>query len=236
MATHFLADVHLTGDDDASATRLREYCRGPALAADSVYFLGDLFDVWIGDDGSLGQHRRTIEAIGELARSGTAVYFMRGNRDFAVGDEFFAASGAALLDDPWVGVIEGVQTLLSHGDLFCTNDEAQQRFRARYTDPRWRQRMLRVPLTIRRLAARHARWRSSRRAPRIDDSVLDVDPTTLNQLASNANATRVIHGHTHRPADDQLGGVNRHVLSDWHPDYGEYLLVSGSNVERHKLR
>src|SRR5699024_10835813 len=100
VATHFLADLHLQDDRGQLARKLHADLAAPAHQAAAGYVLGDLFDVWIGDDGSLPQHRATINAFAALAAAGTRVYFMRGNRDFAVGEDFFRASGMRLLPDP----------------------------------------------------------------------------------------------------------------------------------------
>jgi Uncharacterized protein conserved in bacteria len=127
MATHLLADVHLTGADDPNAARLSAYLDGPAREAEAVYVLGDLFDVWIGDDGSLPEHAAVIDRFAALARTDVPLYFIRGNRDFAVGEAFVAASHMQILDDPIVVDLHGTPTLLSHGDVFCTDDTAHQK-------------------------------------------------------------------------------------------------------------
>ncbi|NNC22826.1 UDP-2,3-diacylglucosamine diphosphatase [Salinisphaera sp. USBA-960] len=232
MSTHLLADVHLTGDDEPCAKHLRDYCRGAARDADAVYLLGDLFDLWLGDDACFEQHRHTIDALGELSKAGVAVYFMRGNRDFLVGQRFFATSGATLLDDPWFGPIEGVATLLTHGDSLCTNDPSQQRFRAQYNNPYWRAAILRLPLRVRRYIAKRIQNHSTHHKHRHNSRDLDVASEAISKSAADTGATRVIHGHTHRPSDDHVGGVDRHVLAAWSSAFGEYLSIDGDTVTR----
>jgi UDP-2,3-diacylglucosamine hydrolase len=236
VAVHLLADVHLTGDDDPNTERLIRYLDGPARAAEAVYVLGDLFDVWVGDDGSLPVHARVIDRFAALARSGVALYFMRGNRDFAVGEAFVAASHMQILDDPLVVDLQGTPTLLSHGDIFCTEDTAHQAFRARYTDPRWRARMLKIPLWLRRRIARRARKRSMRGKASKPAHIMDVNADAVRQGLQTHGVSRLIHGHTHRPDSHRFdidGQVcERIVLADWRPERAEVLVANGHSIER----
>ena len=239
MATHFIADLHLQGDDDVNAHRLAAYLAGAARAADALYVLGDLFDVWIGDDGSLPRHRATLAAFAELTAAGVPVAFMRGNRDFAVGAAFAEATGLRILDDPTVVDLYGTPTLLTHGDGLCTDDHAHQAFRAKYNDPAWRARMLRIPLWLRRLIAVRARRRSAAGKARKAARIMDVNADAVVEAMRRHGVARLIHGHTHRPAshhvdlDGEAG--TRHVIADWRADQAEVLTVDAGGVHRHSL-
>lgn len=231
-STHFIADLHLDNDHEPAARRLAAYLAGPARTADALYVLGDLFEVWIGDDGSLAGHRGTVDALAGLADHGVPVYFQRGNRDFAVGKAFAAASGLTVLDDPVVVDLYGTPTLLTHGDLLCSDDLAQQRFRARYSNPRWRARMLALPVWLRRLIARRARQRSAAGKQHKAADIMDVNRDTVADLARQHGVSRVIHGHTHRPADHVDPGLARHVIADWRPDQAEVLIATADGMAR----
>ena len=84
-------------------------CR--STSADALFILGDLFEVWVGDD-CLNQPG-SFEAQCALAIARAAarmpVYIMHGNRDFLMGAGLMAACGATLLDDPavldWAGAL-----------------------------------------------------------------------------------------------------------------------------------
>lgn len=235
MATHFLADLHLNDAREPFARLLQQYLAGPARAAEAVYVLGDLFEVWIGDDGSLPRHRATIDSFAALAGSGVPLYFMRGNRDFAVGDAFVAATGMQLLDDPCTIDLYGVPTLLSHGDLFCTDDVDHQAFRARYLDPAWRERKLRLPLWSRQLLAIWARRKSRRGKARKPQHIMDVNEETVARVMAEHGVRQLIHGHTHRPAthDYDAAGTQRRriVLPDWRPGQTGVLSVSEAGFD-----
>lgn len=240
--THFLADLHLTDDSEPAAQRLAAYLAGPALQADAVYILGDLFEVWVGDDGSIADHRHILACFAELVyRHDTPVYFMRGNRDFGVGSHFEETSGMQIIPDPLVIDLYGCPSLLTHGDSLCTDDSRHQAFRAKYTDPNWRARMLKLPLWLRRCLARRARQRSQRHKARQSAAIMDVNDQTVRWIFNQYQVNRIIHGHTHRPADHSLIVSSdeaprwRLVLADWRPEQHEYLCVSPTGVTRHSI-
>lgn len=234
--THFIADLHLASDRGPAARRLIDYLAGPARDAGALYVLGDLFDVWIGDDGSLPVHRATLACFADLVATGVPVYFMRGNRDFAVGRAFEQTSGMRIIDDPSIIDLHGTPTLLSHGDSLCTDDTAHQAFRAKYTDPRWRARMRRIPLWLRRLLAKRARRRSMAGKTQKSAAIMDVNARAVRENLRYYGVRRMIHGHTHRPADHALDvdgePAERIVLADWRPDQAEYLSVDSRGARR----
>lgn len=234
-ATHFIADLHLVDDREPAARRLAAYLAGPARAAAALYVLGDLFDVWIGDDGSVPRHARTLDAFAALADTGVPLYFMRGNRDFAVGTAFEQRSRLQIIDDPTTVDLYGIPTLLAHGDVFCSDDVAHQAFRAKYTDARWRHRRLALPLWLRRTVARRARRRSAASKQTKPAHIMDVNAQTVSDMAAEHGVTRIIHGHTHRPTDHIDRSPARHVLADWRDDLAEVMIVDDQGVHRRRL-
>lgn len=239
MATHVIADLHLRDAQDANAGRLTRYLAGAARDADALYVLGDLFDVWIGDDGSMPVHRTVLKAFAALADSGVPLYFMRGNRDFAVGRDFAAATRMQILEDPCVVDLQGTPTLLSHGDMLCSDDTEHQAFRARYTDARWRARMLRIPLPLRRLIARRARRKSTAGKAVKQAHIMDVNTDTVVATMRETGVRRLIHGHTHRPATHHFkidsAPAERHVIADWRADQAEVMCVTPRRIDRLSL-
>lgn len=239
MALHFIADLHLEPRRPALTGVMQRYLAGPAREAEALYILGDLFEYWVGDDGGLRTHADTVASIRRLADQGVPVYFMRGNRDFAVGGAFAEAAGLTLLDDPAILILDGRRVLLSHGDRLCTDDLAHQRFRARYTDPDWLNRVLALSLWQRQWIARYARWRSRLRGRRGNPEIMDVNRHTVRAFMAEQETRLLIHGHTHRPADHQLTvdgePAHRLVLADWRGDRGEVLILDGAGWERRPL-
>jgi UDP-2,3-diacylglucosamine hydrolase len=232
-AALFISDLHLSGERPAINERFFEVLRTQAARAAALYVLGDLFEYWIGDDeldAADGDPlaRRVAEALGELSRSGVSVAFMHGNRDFLVGQRFSEASGARLLADPSVEEIGGVRTLLMHGDTLCTDDHDYQAWRRTARSRDWQQAFLTKTLPERRAALQALREKSKEVVGAKPAEIMDVNDTAVREALRTHNLTRLVHGHTHRPARHALEvdgrRCERWVLPDWY-ESGGYLAV-----------
>ena len=235
----FLSDLHLAPDRPQATAAFHAFCAGPARAATAVYILGDLFDAWIGDDQLVDRFPATIAtSLRALVQSGVPVYVARGNRDFLLGDRFAAETGAMLLPERQLVEIAGKPALLSHGDELCTGDIAYQQYRARIREPATQRRLLSLPLFVRRLIARWLRRKSRNETSLKPESIMDVDDATVAQTFRDYDVTRMIHGHTHRPATHRVDvdgrPCERIVLADWR-DRGEYLEVAGGAAVRREI-
>jgi UDP-2,3-diacylglucosamine hydrolase len=213
-AIDLLSDLHLAENTprvfEAWAAHLRH------TDADAVFILGDLFEVWIGDDmAERGFEARCVEVLREAAAKKT-VGFMAGNRDFLVGDAMLGASGVLRLADPTVVVAFGERVLLSHGDALCIDDVPYQRYRAVVRRPALQRVFGALPYAARSAIGRALRQRSGRRGPREPGGFIDVDAEAALAWMRGADAPTLVHGHTHAPASHDLApGEVRHVLSDW---------------------
>jgi UDP-2,3-diacylglucosamine hydrolase len=222
QAVDFISDLHLHPAEPLTLEALRRYlARPPALRADALFILGDLFEVWVGDDaldvpGSFGA--RCAELLLEHSRD-TAIFFLCGNRDFLVGPRALQACGMQGLADPAVLAFQGQHWLLSHGDALCLDDKEYLAFRDMVRSDDWQTAFLAQPLSQREAVARDLRERSeSRKRSLSHDPALwaDVDTAEARRWLQRAGARTLIHGHTHRPAAHDLGdGLQRVVLSDW---------------------
>jgi UDP-2,3-diacylglucosamine hydrolase len=191
--------------------------------------MGDLFDAWLGDEQCADPFGRGIvAAMRGITDAGVPVYVARGNRDFLLGDAFTAATGATLLPEQTLVDLGGTNTLLTHGDEFCTDDVDYQRYRRLMRDPRHQRRLLRLPYFIRRWIAKWLRRKSRAATARKPESILDVNAGAIDAAFRRFGVARMIHGHTHRPArhTSLVDGVERErvVLADW-DDRGHYLEV-----------
>jgi UDP-2,3-diacylglucosamine hydrolase len=214
----FISDLHLAEDTPQTFDAFASYLR--QTRADAVFILGDLFEVWVGDDARHeGFEAQCAEVLCE-ASTRCALGFMVGNRDFLVGADMLKACGVLALADPTVMLAFGERIMLTHGDALCMADVAYQRFRAVVRNPAWRRDFLARPLAERRRLARDVRDESERRKlEQLAGRDADIDFATAVRWMHEAGTTVLIHGHTHRPGTDGLApGFLRHVLSDWDLD------------------
>ena len=220
---HLLSDLHLAPGDGLTR-RFVEYMAGAGRDASVIFILGDLFNVWLGDDLSMPEHGAAIDAISGAVDAGVQVHVMHGNRDFLLGPIFESATGATLISDPWVGELAGIVTLLTHGDRYCTQDRSYQAFRSVVRSRAVQRGFYGMPQRWRVGLATRLRQGSRQATPGKPLQITDLDSRALYQAVRDAQASRVIHGHSHRPAVHRVGKgkqmIERHVLEDWRTDTG----------------
>lgn len=235
----FFSDLHLQASEPATLAALAQYlAHSPA---DAVFILGDLFEVWVGDDSLAEAGSFEAQACALLAQAAAqrTLFFLHGNRDFLAGSGFAQASGMALLADPTVLTFAGARWLLSHGDALCLDDAPYQRFRSLARSSAWQQPFLAQPLAARRAQARGIRAQSEARK-QSGLPYADVDTAAACAWLQAAQAPALIHGHTHQPAAHALGaGLTRYVLSDWdlaaQPPRADLLRLTAAGLQRISL-
>lgn len=256
QAVDFISDLHLQAADLATFDTWRRFLQQPVhQRADALCILGDLFEVWVGDDvlhatsptsPQAEEDHRFWRDCAEALRAysqHTPVFFMHGNRDFLLGAQALGLCGMHALADPTVLVFLGERWLLSHGDALCLDDTDYMQFRDLVRQAAWQSDFLARPLDERETIARGLRQQSqARKAHSADDTTLwaDVDGPTARTWLERNRCQTLIHGHTHRPAQHDLGGgLQRVVLSDWdrnaHPPRAEVLRLDASGWRREPL-
>ena len=229
MTTLFISDLHLDPERPAITELFGRFVDEEARGAEALYILGDLFEAWVGDDDPSEAGAFVAERLHALQGAGVPVYFMRGNRDFLLGEDYARRAGMTILPDPAVVVLHGKPTLLTHGDLLCTGDTAYQQFRAQTRDPAWQARFLSQPLPARLAFAQQARAASQAHqgglaAQGTMEQITDVAPEAVRDTFGRYGLDRMIHGHTHRPKVHERDGGTRIVLGDWY-EQGSVLRV-----------
>jgi UDP-2,3-diacylglucosamine hydrolase len=217
----FISDLHLDAHEPATFDAWAQHMAH--TPADALFILGDLFEVWVGDDTQDPFALQCIAVI-KAAAQRVPVYFMCGNRDFLVGSELLHATGMQGLSDPTVLDLRSTdgathtRILLSHGDALCLDDHDYLAFRAQVRQPEWQAAFLAKPLVDRQAYARDVRSKSEA-LKRTHTDYADVDTQAAIAWLKATDAQVLLHGHTHKPAVHDLGhGLSRWVLSDWHAD------------------
>ena len=218
----FIADLHLQAGDEATFGVWRNFMQ--RTQSDALFILGDLFEVWVGDDAidaaSAGDDfaARCAQVLAATAQR-LPLFFMHGNRDFLLGADFAATCHMKLLDDPTVLDFAGERWLLSHGDALCLQDHDYLQFRSVVRSAQWKQTFLTRPFAERQAMGRQMRSQSEehKSAGMVRGELLvDLDSQASRESLRASAASTLIHGHTHKPGEHDLGdGLRRIVLSDW---------------------
>jgi UDP-2,3-diacylglucosamine hydrolase len=222
----FISDLHLQESEPANFAAFARYLH--TTPAEAIFILGDLFEVWVGDDVLLDNasfESRCCSALRQCAQS-KSIFFICGNRDFLIGSACLQASGLQGLPDPTVLTVGGTRYLLSHGDALCLADVDYQKFRVQVRSSTWQQQFLAQPLHERMNQARALRAQSEARKQQ-STTWVDLDPNETQRWMQAAKTQHMVHGHTHEGLDHVLSNTatnptransTRHVLCDWHAD------------------
>ncbi|HEY1091548.1 MAG TPA: UDP-2,3-diacylglucosamine diphosphatase [Burkholderiaceae bacterium] len=228
-----LSDLHLSTATPRTFARLDKHLS--ETPAQAVFLLGDIFEVWIGDDSRFEGFEAEALVMLRKASQRIDLFFMVGNRDFLLGAEMLADAGAKPLTDPTRLDAFGQRYLLVHGDAQCLEDTEYQAFRRMARSPDWQQPFLRRPLAERRAIAQQMRAASMSRQSK-QELWADLDPGLCLRMLQDAQAGTLVNGHTHRPGEHALGGgLRRIVLSDWDFDQaerGDVLRIGAEGIQR----
>jgi UDP-2,3-diacylglucosamine hydrolase len=237
----FVSDLHLQAAHPRTADAFLRFLAERAVHADALYLLGDIFEYWAGDDDVADPfHAGILSALRRVAKGGTAIYWLAGNRDFLVGAGVAAAAALTLLAEPHVVTLGGRRIVLVHGDAQCTGDVKYMAFRAQVRDPAWQRQFLAMPLAQRKAIIAGLREGSRAAHGEKADEIMDVTPAAVAALHADSGSDVLIHGHTHRAALHRDGARLRYVLPDWEldeaPVRGGWIAVDAHGaITRHDL-
>ena len=226
MRSLYVSDLHLSDERPEANERFFAFMENEAGAADELYVLGDLFEYWVGDDDLEDPFNAVIAGFfRRFTQAGGKLCVLHGNRDFLVGERFARETGARLLADP---ALLG-DTLLMHGDTLCTDDTDYQGWRRTARSAQWQSEFLAKPLAERRRVVRGLREKSKEVIQAKPADIMDVNEEAVREALRRHHATRLVHGHTHRPGHHvlQVDGrrCERWVLPDWY-GAGGYLEIA----------
>lgn len=214
-----ISDLHLEESRPELTQAFLAFLNTEAADASDLYILGDLFNVWIGDDDDRPLNALVNDALKQQADDGLQIYIMHGNRDFLLAEAFAARASATLLYDPFVLNYHNKQYLLTHGDSLCTKDSDYLAFREMVRKPQWQQEFLARSLSERRAFAEQARATSNSMNSNKADDIMDVTQEEVERVLQQFGVSTMIHGHTHRPDIHEFdinGEFHRRiVLGDW---------------------
>lgn len=241
----FIADLHLHSEAGDSLQLAEQFLTTIAPGANQLFILGDLVEYWVGDDAYDGSLDGVFRQLAALPGHGTQTYLMHGNRDFLLGESFARQFNCELITADSYRLTAGGSTtqsdlLLMHGDTLCTDDHEYQGLRKLLRSSQWQQEFLALSKDERHQQARAIRKQSAEKTAQKDDVICDVNAQSVVEEMNRQGVTRLLHGHTHRPAAHSVDLVSgsgvtttgqRWVLGDWHPSGAIYGVLENNQVE-----
>lgn len=233
MATFLLSDVHLNEARPGIVDIFLSFLNHGIRNTDTLYILGDLFDLWLGDDDTRFPHLPVMDALRKATERGVSIGILHGNHDFLLGKTFEKRTGCRLLPDPSVIDLSGKRALITHGDIFCTSDTSYQKYRNWVRNPLYQRIFLALPMKQR--IKRAASIQNASRDAVLDKPphIMDINKDTVERMMLTYDVRYMVHGHIHRPATHEapLRGemATRIVLGDWYEKDGNTVLVWGND-------
>ena len=224
------SDLHLVPDEVDQNQLFMKFCQNEASEVDQVFILGDLFNLWLGDDLSIPKYRNVIDSLQSLSTN-TDVFIMPGNRDFLLGKQFEIDSGCKLLTEPYLLKLNRNNSyVLIHGDTLCTDDTEYQRFKALLQHPITKFIFLNLSKKMRLRLSGQLRKKSIEAQKYKSPEIMDVNNNTVDEFMAKYPNANLIHGHTHRQRAHKTESYKRYVLGDWYAGKGNAIRL-GTELE-----
>ena len=230
MKPRFISDIHLSENNSHLTNAFKRFLNESKESCSHLFILGDLFEVWIGDDDNNDYHQEIKELLIEFTKNGPETFFIHGNRDFLIGQDFAKEVGISLLPDPYTVDINGLKVILSHGDFLCTDDLDYINFRGLVRSKDWQKDFLSKNLNERKLIASTMRNDSRQATSQKSLEITDVNLESVDSFLEEHNPNIFIHGHTHRPKIHHHDVIKRVVLGDWGSS-GWYLSIIDNDLD-----
>ena len=229
MKPRFISDIHLSKDNPHLTDAFKTFLIESKEVCTHLFILGDLFEIWIGDDDDNSFHQEIKTALSEFTSNGPETFFMHGNRDFLIGETFANEVGISILSDPYTLNINGLNVILSHGDFLCTDDVEYINFRNKVRSEEWQKDFLSKDVGERNEIANSLRSGSKDATSKKSLDITDANIQTVNNFIEENKPDIFIHGHTHRPKIHEHYSTKRLVLGDWN-ESGWYCSIVDKDI------
>lgn len=238
-----IADLHLEENQPQITANFLSFLQHLPPETRQLYLLGDIFNVWVGDDAMTPYHHQIAQALRQVSQRSIEVFIMHGNRDFALGATFCQLANCTLLPDPYVFSPFGQKLVLSHGDILCTADKGYQRLRKVFRNPLVQRLLYLTPVSWRQKLGNKTRSASAKNTKNKPSYITDVTQSAVVQLLEKSASQLLIHGHTHKPQVHEftlhLEGksvpAQRYVLGDWQATSAWQLLINADSLQLKKI-
>ena len=235
MKPRFISDIHLSENNPHLTNAFKTFLNESKESCTHLFILGDLFEIWIGDDDDNSFIQDIKKALTDFTFDGPETFLMHGNRDFLIGEAFAGQVGISIISDPYTLNINGMKAILSHGDFLCTDDADYIEFRNKVRSEVWKKDFLSKSIDERNEIANLLRSDSKDATSEKSLEITDANLETVNNFIQENKPDIFIHGHTHRPKIHEHNSTKRVVLGDW-DKFGWYLTIDETGYNLNKFQ
>ena len=235
MRAYFVSDIHLSEQSNNLTSAFLGLLSDCKNKCSHFFILGDLFEVWIGDDFESEFTNKIKSELLSFTTNGPQAFIMHGNRDFLIGEKFSKDTGIKIIPDPFEFNFYDKKVLLSHGDALCIDDVDYINFRNQVRDSKWQEDFLSKPIEERENIAIKLRDDSKVASQKKSIEITNVNEFAVKEIVNAYSPDIFIHGHTHRPNIHDDETIKRIVLGDW-GDLGWYLTMDESGYNLNKFQ
>jgi UDP-2,3-diacylglucosamine hydrolase len=235
MRTLFIADLHLSEHQPQITEAFFAFLENETKDIDALYILGDLFEVWIGDDEHTPLMDNFAEKLSAAAQNNHFnIFYIHGNRDFMLGKRYARQASMQLLNEHSQIDLYGKKTLIMHGDTLCLADKNYQKMRKVIHNPFLQFVFNLLPLFLRKKIGWKIRTASQAKKIYKHKHVMGVTEAEVIRLMKEFQVQQLIHGHTHQVKKHvfQLLGkpALRFDVGDWSDSFS-YLAAGKDAIE-----
>ncbi len=139
QTAYFISDAHLGINYNGCEEReshLITFLRGIQDSASHLFIIGDLFDFWIEYKHAIRPiYFSVLHEFKLLINSGTTIYYLAGNHDFALGPFLERTIGMHTCPGHFDITLQGKKIHLYHGDGILKSDVGYRFWRATLRNP-----------------------------------------------------------------------------------------------------
>ena len=210
----FMSDLHLGAKTPHLIDKFESFMGAHGPKADSIFILGDLFDLYLGQNDQRPSVKKIERILAQTAQH-TQIFLQRGNRDFLLDQAFFKRTGTTCLNDESLIDIFNRPMLLAHGDTFCTLDIDYQKMRRLLHHKLGRKFPNWLPIKLKIYLATQIHQKGRQKMQKKPPEIFEENPLYLENLAAKQDFEFLIFGHTHQPGYRRYAGRHGFVLADW---------------------
>lgn len=235
MSILFVADIHLSNKKPKVVDKFLSFLNNQAINACALYILGDLFEIWLGDDDQNLLHIQIAQSLKRLTDKKIPCYFIHGNHDFLLGSKYAKECGMILLPNYKIlQLSSGIKIIVLHGDALCINDKKYLKLQKILNCHFLQKIFLSLPFFIREYifnaifvyCKKNQKYKSKKQ--------LNIDNQIVIKMLIQNQSNIIIHGHTHQPAVHEIHYskqviFHRIVLGNWDENSSSVLQINEKN-------